>query len=239
MSRRLSSQEASEAAGAYLQHTRGSRSSLEYPNSSLSPWYISDRNGVSLSNMTIRSPSYPTSVSSSIIPRTRTRLISASKSGGGQVIRGGGADSMPYICRPLRVGTDAAITGSDQPFPSSVRVMPSHGRLAQSRSSSCSGGHAFIRHTTRVSVRVGSMTSNPVITERMRQATVGRRATRRVILGPAEASVSTGHAAQPSTTPVSSATLTHFKNLDATPGAPHECPSGRGQTTGGDTDSVN
>ncbi|KAL3221832.1 hypothetical protein MRX96_029147 [Rhipicephalus microplus] len=230
MSRRLSSKEASEAVGAYLQRTRDSRSSLESPNSSLSPWYISDRYGVSLSTMTIRSPSQPhsvsgsmsginymTSVSSSIIPRTRTRLITASTSGGGQVIHGGGADSVPYACRPLRVGTDTAITGSNEPFPSYVRVIPSHGHLVQSRSSSSSCGHAFIRRTTRVSVRVGSMTSSPVIADRMKQASFGRRTARRASFVTAELSVSTGQAAQ--TTSPSCATLAEFKQLDVTPGA--------------------
>nr|XP_037285659.1 microtubule-associated protein futsch-like [Rhipicephalus microplus] len=230
MSRRTSSKEASEAVGAYLQRTRDSRSSLESPNSSLSPWYISDRYGVSLSTMTIRSPyqphsvsgsmsgiNYMTSVSSSIIPRTRTRLITASTSGGGQVIHGGGADSVPYACRPLRVGTDTAITGSNEPFPSYVRVIPSHGHLVQSHSSSCSCGHAFVRHTTRVSVRVGSMTSSPVIADRMRQASFGRRTTRRASFVTAKLSVSTGQAAQ--TTSTSCATLADFKQLDVTPGA--------------------
>ncbi|KAH6938014.1 hypothetical protein HPB50_006388 [Hyalomma asiaticum] len=231
MSRRLSSQEASEAARAHLQRTRGSRCSLGHPNSSLSQWYISDRNGVSLSSMTIRSPcqphsvswstsgiSYPTSVSSSIIPRTRTRLISASLSGGGPVIRGGGADSMPHICRPLRAETDTAITGCDQPFPMSVRVLPSQGRLGHSRSSSCGGGHAFVRHTTRISVRLGPMTSNPAIAERTRMsAGVGRRATRRTVFAPAEASVSVGGAAQRSTTTPPAARLADFKPLDAAP----------------------
>ncbi|XP_065285970.1 mucin-17-like isoform X2 [Dermacentor albipictus] len=232
MSRRLSSQEASEATGAEPLRGRSSRGSLGYPNSSLSPWYISNRNGVSLGSMTITSPcqplsvsgsvsgiSYPTSVSSSIIPRTQTRLVAASASGGGRLVRGGGADSMPRVCRPLRVGTDTAIPGSEQLLQVSVRVVPSHGRLAQSRSSSCGGGHAFLRPTSRVSVRVGPRTSNPVIAERMRivdnlmrQASAGRRATKRALSVPAEASDSAERAALPS-----AARTIEFEHLDVTP----------------------
>ncbi|KAH7966624.1 hypothetical protein HPB49_018139 [Dermacentor silvarum] len=237
MSRRLSSHEASEATVAEPQRGRGSRCSLGCPNSSLSPWYTSSRNGVSLSSMTITSPcqplsvsgsvsgiSYPTSVSSSIIPRTQTRLISASASGGGRLIRGGGADSMPRICRPLRVGADTAITGNEELFQLSVRVVPSHGRLAQSRSSSCGGGHAFLRHTSRISVRVGPRTSNPVVAERMRiadslrrQASAGRRGANRPLFVPAEASESAERAEQQSTSPPSAARTIEFKHLDATP----------------------